>query len=82
MGHSCHAYDLVDGYFASLDTEGKLLILQLPSDKGHTVVPFCERTLVSRPADFAIDPTLDLIVFLTVEDGGESKYVHSSSKTV
>jgi hypothetical protein len=74
IGGSCHAYELVDGCFVQLDTEGKLLILQLPSAQDQKTVVLCEKDFANRPADIALDPTQDVIAFLMVESS-ENRYV-------
>ncbi|KAH6903855.1 hypothetical protein BKA70DRAFT_1373735 [Coprinopsis sp. MPI-PUGE-AT-0042] len=73
LGGSCHAYELVDGCFVQLDTEGKLLILRLPSAQDQKMVVLCEKDFVNRPADIALDPTQDVVAFLMVESNEDRR---------
>ncbi|KAH6902609.1 hypothetical protein BKA70DRAFT_641092 [Coprinopsis sp. MPI-PUGE-AT-0042] len=73
VGGSCHAYELVDGCFVQLDTEGKLLILRLPSAQDQKMVVLCEKDFVNRPADIALDPTQDVVAFLMVESNEDRR---------
>lgn len=68
---SCNAYELVDGKFIKTDSEGNILIVQLPTSKEslYTVLAKCNLGFGMRPGDFALDASQDLIVFLNIELG-------------
>jgi hypothetical protein len=66
---SCNAYELVGGMFIKTDSEGNILIVELPTseDPLYKVVANCN--LEMRPGDFALDVSQDLVVFLNIEPG-------------
>jgi hypothetical protein len=67
-GH-CNAYELVDGLFVKTDSEGRLLVLELPTTSSPFYRVLVDEEVGFQPGDFTLDPTQDLIAFLKVEPG-------------
>lgn len=65
----CNAYELVDGLFVKTDSEGRLLVLELPTTESPSYRVLADEDVGFQPGDFTLDPTQDLIVFLKVEPG-------------
>ncbi|KAJ3531709.1 hypothetical protein NMY22_g8036 [Coprinellus aureogranulatus] len=65
----CNAYEMVDGLFVKTDSDGQIIILELPTTRNPSFKVLIDDHIGFQPGDFTLDATQDLIVFLKLESG-------------
>lgn len=56
--------------FLKMDESGNILTLDLPTSRDDRFHIVAQRNVGCHPADFAVDPSQDVIIFLNVHDPG------------